>query len=61
MTSFDSDLKFFALFNPEIKPFVKSLGVEQKYNTNQAKEILGFNPIDHNKTLKDTAEYIDSF
>ena len=35
--------------------------IDYRLITDQAKEILGFNPIDHNKTLKDTAEYIDSF
>ena len=37
-------IKFFALFNPTIRPFVKSLGIEQKYRNNQAKNILGWKP-----------------
>ena len=54
-------VKLMSIFDETMKPSIPYLGFDYRLITDQAKEILGFNPIDHNKTLKDTAEYIDSF
>ena len=51
-------IKLFALFNPAIKPFVKSLGVEQKYSTEQAKKVLNWRPSNIEKSILSAAKQI---
>ena len=51
-------IKFFALFNPTVRPFIKSLGVEQKYRNNQAKEILNWEPSDIENSILNIAKQI---
>ena len=51
-------IKIFALFNPKIRPFVKSLGVKQQYRTNQEKEILDWEPTNIEKSILSIAKQI---
>ena len=51
-------IKFFALFNPTLKPFVKSLGVEQKYKNDQAKTILSWQPSNIEDSILGIADQI---
>ena len=51
-------IKFFALFNPTIKPFVKSLGIEQKYRNDQAKDILRWEPSNIENSILSIAKQI---
>ena len=51
-------IKIFSLFNPTIKPFVKSLGIEQKYKNTQAKEILSWEPRNIEDSILETAKQI---
>tara|TARA_Y100001968_G_scaffold332174_1_gene389379 strand:- start:6379 stop:7377 length:999 start_codon:yes stop_codon:yes gene_type:complete len=51
-------IKLFSLFNPTVRPFVKSLGLEQKYKINQAKKILGWEPSNIENSILSIASQI---
>ena len=51
-------IKLFALFNPLVRPFVKSLGVEEKYINKQAKEILNWEPSSIEQSILSAAKQI---
>ena len=52
-------IKFLAFFNPTLKPFVKSLGIEQKYKNDQAKNILNWKPSNVENSILSIAKQID--
>jgi len=52
-------IKLFALFNPLVRPFVKSLGVEEKYINKQAKEILNWEPSSIEQSILSAAKQIN--
>ena len=51
-------IKLFSLFNPTVRPFVKSLGLEQKYKINQAKKILEWEPSNIENSILSIASQI---
>ncbi|MAV64467.1 MAG: aldehyde reductase [Candidatus Marinimicrobia bacterium] len=53
-------IRFLALFDKKLKEITPLLDYDYKINCNQAKRILGFNPIKLEKTLKDTYKYLNS-
>ena len=53
-------IKFLALFNNTLKEAARKLKYDYCINSNQAKAILGFNPIEIKKTLQDTHNYLNN-
>ena len=50
-----------ANFDKTIKPVKPLLGVDIRFNTEIAKNILNYEPIPLKKTLKDTGDFIKSY
>ncbi len=53
-------IRFLALFDSTLKEAVTKLGYDYHIDTKQAKEILKFNPISLEDTLKDTHNYLNT-
>jgi len=51
-------IKFLSLFDKKLSEITPFLDYDFKINSNQAKKILGFNPIKFEKTLEDTFKYL---
>ena len=54
-------VKFMANFDKTIRPVKPLLGVDIRFNTEIAKNILKYEPIPLKKTLKDTGDFIKSY
>tara|TARA_B100000941_G_scaffold290847_1_gene275222 strand:+ start:2127 stop:3125 length:999 start_codon:yes stop_codon:yes gene_type:complete len=53
-------IKFLALFDSTLKEAVTKLGYDYNIDTKQAEEILKFNPVSLEDTLKDTYDYLNT-
>tara|TARA_A100001011_G_scaffold3562_1_gene4125 strand:- start:2012 stop:3019 length:1008 start_codon:yes stop_codon:yes gene_type:complete len=51
-------VKFMANFDNTIKPIKPLLGMDLKFNTEPAKDILNYKPIPIEKTIKDTSDFL---